>query len=61
MLTRAAGREHDIAVRDPRTRMTQCSPQLTSTAVVIGLVSTLAVGAGAWLALPLLLSAQQPQ
>jgi O-antigen/teichoic acid export membrane protein len=35
--------------------------QLTSTAVLIGLVSSLTVGAVAWFALPLLLSAQQPQ
>ena len=35
--------------------------QLTSTAVVIGLLSSLVVGAAAWFALPFLLSAQQPQ
>ena len=35
--------------------------QLTSTAVLIGLLSSLLVGAVAWFALPFLLSAQQPQ
>ena len=35
--------------------------QLTSTAVLIGLLSSLAVGAVAWFALPSLLLAQQPQ
>jgi O-antigen/teichoic acid export membrane protein len=35
--------------------------QFTSTAVLIGLFSSLIVGAVAWLALPFLLSAQQPQ
>jgi O-antigen/teichoic acid export membrane protein len=35
--------------------------QLTSTAVLIGVLSSLIVGAVAWLALPFLLSAQQPQ
>ena len=35
--------------------------QLTSTAVLIGLLSSLVVAAVAWFALPLLLSAQQPQ
>lgn len=35
--------------------------QFTSTAVLIGLLSSLAVGAVAWFALPVLLSAQQPQ
>ncbi len=35
--------------------------QLTSTAVLIGLLSSLAVGAVAWVALPFLLPAQQPQ
>ena len=35
--------------------------QLTSTAVFVGLGSSLAIGAVAWFALPFLLSAQQPQ
>jgi O-antigen/teichoic acid export membrane protein len=35
--------------------------QLTSTAVVVGLLSSLVVGAAAWFVLPFVLSAQQPQ
>lgn len=35
--------------------------QLTSTAVLIGLLSSLLVGAAAWFALPFVLSAQRPQ
>jgi O-antigen/teichoic acid export membrane protein len=35
--------------------------QFTSTAILIGLLSSLTVGAVAWFALPFLLSAQQPQ
>src|ERR1019366_4064119 len=42
-------------------RQPERGKQLTSTAVLIGLLSALAVGAAAWFALPVLLSAQQPQ
>jgi O-antigen/teichoic acid export membrane protein len=42
-------------------RQPERGKQLTSTAVVIGLLSSLAVGALGWVALPFLLSAQQPQ
>lgn len=42
-------------------RQPERGKQFTSTAVVIGLLSSLAVGAIAWFALPFLLSAQQPE
>jgi O-antigen/teichoic acid export membrane protein len=42
-------------------RQPERSRQFTSTAVLIGLLSSLVVGAVAWFALPFLLSAQQPQ
>lgn len=41
-------------------RQPERGKQFTSTAVIIGLVSSLVVGAAAWFALPLLLSAQEP-
>ena len=41
-------------------RKPESGKQLTATAMLIGLVSSLLVGAIAWFALPLLLSAQQP-
>jgi len=42
-------------------RQPERGKQLTSTAVFIGLLSSLAVGAIAWFAMPFLLSAQRPQ
>lgn len=42
-------------------RQPERGKQLTSTAVLIGLLSSLAVGTAAWFALPFLLSAQQPE
>jgi len=42
-------------------RQPERGKQLTSTAVIIGLLSASAVGAVAWFALPFLLSAQRPQ
>ena len=41
-------------------REPECGKQLTTTATVIGLLSSLLVGAIGWFALPFLLSAQQP-
>jgi len=42
-------------------RQPESGRQLTSTAVLIGFLSSLTVGAAAWFALPFLLSVQQPQ
>ncbi len=42
-------------------RQPERGKQLTTTAVLIGLLSSLVVGAAAWFAMPFLLSAQQPE